>query len=133
LVFVHGGAFIAGSSHSPLIDGRRFAEHGVIVVTVNYRLGLPGFLDIPGAPANRGLADVIAALDWVHRNIAAFGGDRTNVTLGGHSAGSILTAAALVSPDSAGLFQHAIMQSGAALRRSPRSRRQSCAKPRPRP
>ena len=112
LVFLHGGAFIAGSSHSPLIDGRRFAEHGVIVVNVNYRLGLAGFLDLPGADPNRGLADVLAALRWVRRNIAAFGGDPTNVTLAGHSAGAILTGAAIASPESAGLFHRAIMQSG---------------------
>jgi para-nitrobenzyl esterase len=112
LVFVHGGAFIAGSSHSPLIDGRRFAEHGVIVVTVNYRLGLPGFLDLHDAPRNRGLADVLAALRWVRRNIATFGGDPTNVTLAGHSAGAILTAGAIAAPEAAGLFHRAIMQSG---------------------
>ena len=112
MVFVHGGAFIAGSSHSPLIDGRRFAEHGVIVVTVNYRLGLPGFLDLDGAPRNRGLADVLAALGWVRHNIATFGGDPTNVTLAGHSAGAMLTAAAIAAPEAAGLFHRAIMQSG---------------------
>ncbi|HEU5331676.1 MAG TPA: carboxylesterase family protein [Actinocrinis sp.] len=111
-VYVHGGAFIAGSSRSPLIDGRRFAEHGVVVVTVNYRLGLAGFLDVDGAPRNRGLADVIAALRWVQRNIAAFGGDPANVTLAGHSAGAFLTAAAIASPDTGGLFRRAIMQSG---------------------
>jgi para-nitrobenzyl esterase len=112
LVFVHGGAFLAGSSHSPLIDGRGFAERGVIVVTVNYRLGLAGFLDLPGAHPNRGLADVLAALGWVRRNIAAFGGDPANVTLAGHSAGAMLTAAAIASPDARGLFQRAIVQSG---------------------
>lgn len=112
LVFLHGGAFIAGSSHSPLIDGRRFAEQGVVVVNVNYRLGLAGFLDLPGAHPNRGLADALAALRWVRRNIAVFGGDPTNVTLAGHSAGAMLTAAAIASPESAGLFHRAIMQSG---------------------
>lgn len=112
LVFVHGGAFIAGSSYSPIFDGRSFARNGVIVVSVNYRLGLPGFLDIPSAHPNRGLADVLAALAWVRRNIAVFGGDPSNVTLAGHSAGAILTAAALASPHSEGLFHRAIMQSG---------------------
>lgn len=62
LVFLHGGGFLAGSSYSPLLDGRRFAENGVLVVTDNYRLGIAGFLDLPGAPANRGLLDVFAAL-----------------------------------------------------------------------
>lgn len=112
LVYVHGGAFIAGSAHSPLIDGRRFAEHGIVVATVTYRLGPAGFLEVEGAPRNRGLADVIAALGWVKRNIAAFGGDPANVTLAGHSAGAFLTAAAVASPDTGGLFRRAIMQSG---------------------
>lgn len=112
LVYLHGGAFVAGSAHSPLIDGRRFAEHGIVAVTVTYRLGLAGFLDLPDAPRNRGLADVLAALRWVGDNIAAFGGNPANVTLGGHSAGAILTAAAIASPDAGGLFHRAIMQSG---------------------
>jgi para-nitrobenzyl esterase len=112
LVFVHGGAFVAGSSHSPLMDGRHFAEQGIVTVTVNYRLGLAGFLDLPDAPPNRGLADVLAALRWVKDNIATFGGDPANVTLGGHSAGAMLTAAAIASPETGGLFQRAIMQSG---------------------
>ena len=111
LVFLHGGGFLAGSSYSPLLDGRRFAENGVLVVTLNYRLGIAGFLDLPGAPANRGLLDVFAALEWVQRNIAAFGGDPSRVTLGGHSAGATLVAAA-VAVGRSGLFQRAIMQSG---------------------
>ena len=112
LVFLHGGAFIAGSSYSPLFDGSGFARDGIVVVSVNYRLGLAGFLDVPSAHPNRGLADVLAALAWVRRNVAAFGGDPSKVTLAGHSAGAILTAAALASPRSTGLFQRAIMQSG---------------------
>ena len=111
LVFLHGGGFLAGSSYSPLLNGRRFAEHGVVVVTVNYRLGIAGFLDLPGAHPNRGLSDVFAALGWVQRNIAAFGGDPNRVTLGGQSAGATLTAAAIAAAPS-GLFHRAIMQSG---------------------
>jgi para-nitrobenzyl esterase len=112
LVFLHGGGFVAGSSYSPLLDGRRFAENGVLVVTVNYRLGIAGFLDLPGAPANRGLLDVFAALRWVQRNIGAFGGDPNQVTLGGQSAGATLTAAAIAAADQPVLFHQAIMQSG---------------------
>jgi para-nitrobenzyl esterase len=112
LVFLHGGAFVAGSAHSPLLDGSRFARHGVVVVTVNYRLGIAGFLDIPDAYPNRALADVLAALAWVNRNIAAFGGDPRRVTLAGQSAGAMLTAAAIASPDATGLFCRAVMQSG---------------------
>ena len=112
LVFLHGGGFLAGSSYSPLLDGRRFAEDGVLVVTVNYRLGIAGFLDLPSAAPNRALADVFAALAWVQRNIAAFGGDATNVTLAGQSAGATLTAAAIASEPGSAVFHRAIMQSG---------------------
>jgi len=112
LVFLHGGGFLAGSSHSLILDGRRFAEDGIVLVTINYRLGIPGFLDLPTALPNRGLADALAALAWVQRNIASLGGDPTNVTLAGQSAGATLTAAAVASPDAEGLFRRAIMQSG---------------------
>ncbi|MBO8200852.1 carboxylesterase/lipase family protein [Streptomyces smyrnaeus] len=112
MVFVHGGGFVAGSTRSPLYDGSRFARDGVVLVTVNYRLGIPGFLDLPGAPRNRGLLDVLAALRWVRENIAAFGGDPGNVTLFGQSAGATLTGAALAHPASTGLVRRAIVQSG---------------------
>lgn len=112
LVFLHGGGFLAGSSHSPILDGRRFAEDGILVVTVNYRLGIAGFLDLPSALPNRGLADALAALAWVQHNITEFAGDPANVTLAGQSAGATLTAAAVASPDARGLFHRAIMQSG---------------------
>ncbi|MEU2085368.1 carboxylesterase family protein [Streptomyces albus] len=112
MVFVHGGGFVAGSNRSPLYDGSRFARDGVVLVTVNYRLGIPGFLDLPGAPRNRGLLDVLAALRWVRQNIAAFGGDPGNITLFGQSAGATLTGAVLADPASAGLVRRAIVQSG---------------------
>ncbi len=83
LVFVHGGGFVAGSGRAPLYDGEGFASSGVVLVTVNYRLGVAGFLDLPGAPPNRGLLDVAAALRWVRRHATAFGGDPDNVTLFG--------------------------------------------------
>ncbi len=75
MVFVHGGGFVAGSTRSPLYDGTAFARDGVVLVTVTYRLGITGFLDLPGAVANRGLLDVVAALSWVQANIEGFGGD----------------------------------------------------------
>jgi para-nitrobenzyl esterase len=81
-------------------------------VTVTYRLGVIGFLDMPGAPSNRGLLDVRAALQWVRTHVDAFGGDPDNVTLFGQSAGATLVGALLATPGSAGLFQRAIMQSG---------------------
>ncbi|MEU8953554.1 carboxylesterase family protein [Streptomyces sp. NPDC048518] len=115
MVFVHGGGFVAGSTRASLYDGAGFARDGVVLVTVNYRLGVAGFLDLPGAPRNRGLLDVLAALRWVRENIAAFGGDPERVTLFGQSAGATLTAAAVAAPESRGLVRRAIVQSGSGL------------------
>jgi para-nitrobenzyl esterase len=115
IVFVHGGGFVTGSTRSPLYDGTAFARDGVVLVTLNYRLGVPGFLDLPGAPRNRGLLDVIAALRWVRENIAAFGGDPGNVTLAGQSAGATITAGVLATPEADGLFRRAVVQSGNGL------------------
>ncbi|MDT7799139.1 MAG: para-nitrobenzyl esterase [Actinomycetota bacterium] len=115
LVFVHGGGFVTGSTRSPLYDGTAFARDGVVLVTVDYRLGVPGYLDLPGAPGNRGLLDVVAALRWVRENIAAFGGDPGNVTLAGRSAGATIAAGVLATPEANGLFRRAIVQSGNGL------------------
>jgi para-nitrobenzyl esterase len=115
MVFVHGGGFVAGSTRSALYDGSAFARDGVVLVTLNYRLGVAGFLDLPGAPANRGLLDVVAALRWVRENIAAFGGDPDNVTLFGQSAGATITGGVLATPEAAGLFRRAVVQSGSGL------------------
>ncbi|MEU0940704.1 carboxylesterase family protein [Embleya sp. NPDC005971] len=115
MVFVHGGGFVAGSTRSAMYDGSAFARDGVVLVTLNYRLGISGFLDIPGAPANRGLLDVVAALGWVRENISAFGGDPGNVTLFGQSAGATVVAGVLATPAAAGLFRRAIVQSGSGL------------------
>ena len=95
---------------------------GVVLVTVTYRLGVIGFLDLPDAPPNRGLLDVIAALRWVQDNVAAFGGDPGNVTLFGQSAGATITAAALATPEAAGLVRRVIVQSGNGPVRSTGSR-----------
>lgn len=112
MVFVHGGGFVAGSNRATLYDGSRFARDGVVLVTVNYRLGIPGFLDLPGAPPNRGLLDVLAALRWVQQNIGTFGGDRDNVTVFGQSAGATITGALLSDPATRGLVRRMIIQSG---------------------
>jgi para-nitrobenzyl esterase len=115
MVFVHGGGFVSGATQSPLCDGTAFAGDGVVLVNVTYRLGIVGFLDLPDAPPNRGLLDVLAALDWVRANIATFGGDPDNVTLFGQSAGATLVGAILARPDTARVVRRAIMQSGNGL------------------
>ncbi|WP_069761373.1 carboxylesterase/lipase family protein [Streptomyces sp. LUP47B] len=115
MVFVHGGGFVAGSTRSAMYDGSAFARDGVVLVTLNYRLGIAGFLDLPGAPANRGLLDVVAALRWVRENIAGFGGDPDNVTLFGQSAGATIVGGVLATAEATGLFRRAIVQSGSGL------------------
>src|SRR6478609_2871606 len=115
MVFVHGGGFVTGTPNDPLFDGARLAQAGLIVVTVNYRLGALGWLAHPalseGGSGNYGLMDQIAALHWVHDNIAAFGGDPTNVTLFGSGAGATSIALLMLSEQSRDLFQKAILQS----------------------
>ncbi|QKV96375.1 carboxylesterase/lipase family protein [Streptomyces sp. NA02950] len=112
MVFVHGGGFVSGTGRAPLYDGTSFARDGVVLVTLNYRLGAPGWIDLPGAPRNRGLLDVIAALRWVREHIAEYGGDPGRVTVFGQSAGAMIVSALLVTPEAAGLFHRAISQSG---------------------
>lgn len=117
LVWVHGGAFTAGSGTMPWYNGSRLVAHGdVVVVTFNYRLGALGFLALDAFPGsgNNGLRDQVAALEWVRDNVAAFGGDPGNVTLFGESAGAMSIGALLGAPAAAGLFHRAILQSGAA-------------------
>ncbi|MFF7653229.1 carboxylesterase/lipase family protein [Streptomyces sp. NPDC007983] len=112
MVFVHGGGFLTGTGQAPVFDGTSFARDGVVLVTLNYRLGAPGWLDLPDAPRNRGLLDVIAALRWVREHIAEFGGDPDRVTVFGQSAGGMIVSALLVTPEASGLFRRAISQSG---------------------
>ena len=114
MVFVHGGGFLSGSTRSPLYDGAPFARDGIVFVSVTYRLGLIGFLDLPDAPSNRGLLDVLAALQWVRANAEAFGGDPANVTLFGQSAGATLTTAAMTTAGAGDLLRRVIVQSGNA-------------------
>jgi para-nitrobenzyl esterase len=122
MVWLHGGAYILGSSSQPLYDGRRLASSGdVVVVTVNYRLGALGFLDLSSFntsqrrfDSNIGLRDVLAALGWVRDNIAVFGGDPEKVTLFGESAGAGIVTTLLATPAAEGLFAGAIAQSSPA-------------------
>lgn len=113
MVWIHGGAFVLGSGSDPSHDGERLARsHDVVVVTINYRLGALGFLAAEGVPANLGLRDQVAALEWVRGHIAAFGGDPANVTVFGQSAGAMSTVCLLAVPAARGLFHRAIVQSG---------------------
>jgi len=113
LVWIHGGYFSNGSGAVSQYDGSRFAQHGVVCITMNYRLGAEGFLFVEGAPANRGLLDQVAALRWVRANVEAFGGDPKRVTIAGESAGGSSVATLMTMPGAAGLFRRAIAQSGA--------------------
>jgi len=112
MVFIHGGGFVLGSKDASVQDGASFARDGVICVSINYRLGVEGFLPIPGVPTNLGLRDQIFALQWVRNNIAAFGGDPANITIFGESAGGMSVANLVASPLAKGLFRRAIVQSG---------------------
>lgn len=112
MVFIHGGGFIVGSKDAPVHDGTAFARSGVVCVAINYRMGIDGFLPVPGAPTNLGLRDMLFALAWVQRNIAAFGGDPARVTVFGESAGAMAIADLVTSPLAKGLFAQAIVQSG---------------------
>jgi para-nitrobenzyl esterase len=111
MVWIHGGGYMYGWSGDPLFDGRVLARDGVVVVTFNYRVSAEGFGHFQGAPANRGLLDQVAALRWVHDNIAAFGGDPDRVTAFGESSGAGSIAALMTMPSAAGLFHRAIAQS----------------------
>ncbi|MFI6938317.1 carboxylesterase/lipase family protein [Streptomyces sp. NPDC050418] len=115
MVWIHGGSLRNGSAALDVYDGRAFARDGVVLVSLNYRLGIEGFGVFPDAPANLGLRDQIAALTWVRENIEAFGGDPENVTVFGESAGGISIAALLTSPHARGLFRRAVIQSGAPM------------------
>ena len=118
--WIHGGALVTGSSRETLYEGRKLAERGVIVVSINYRLGVLGWLAHPGLSAespahisgNYGLMDQIRALQWVRTNIGAFGGDPANVTIAGESAGALSVLYLMSSPAAHGLFAKAISESG---------------------
>ncbi|MFF6905548.1 carboxylesterase/lipase family protein [Streptomyces sp. NPDC012389] len=123
LVWIHGGSLLHGSSAVPVYDGSAFARDGVVLVSVNYRLGVEGFGLFPDAPANRGLLDQLAALEWVRDNIAGFGGDPDRVTVAGESAGAVSIGALLATDRAAGLFRRAVLQSGAPAALTPEAAR----------
>lgn len=123
MLWLHGGANAGGTGAGPLYNSGTLVQHGVLLVTVNYRLGVFGFFAHPGltsesqhkSSGNYGLMDQIAALQWVKKNIANFGGDPDNITVFGQSAGAQDTSVLMVSPLAKNLFQHAILESGSAL------------------
>jgi len=122
LVYIHGGAYTSGSGTVPVYNGANLAKQGIVVVTINYRLGALGFLAHPeltaaqgGASGNYAIADQIEALRWIQRNIAAFGGDPARVTISGQSAGGGSVLALLASPQAKGLFRGAIVQSAPGM------------------
>lgn len=115
MVWIPGGGSMSCDNNDPRFDGTSFARDGIVLVTINYRVNVDGFLKIPGATANIALRDMIFALRWVQDNIAAFGGDPDNVTVFGQSAGATHITSLLASPLSRGLFRRAILQSPAAL------------------
>ncbi|MFD0364806.1 carboxylesterase/lipase family protein [Nocardia sp. GCM10030253] len=112
MVWIHGGAFVRGSNARAIYDGAAFARDGIVMVSINYRLGISGFAAVANAPLNRGLHDQLFALQWVQENIESFGGDPNNVTVFGESAGGMSVAMLLASSRSRGLLHRAIMQSG---------------------
>ena len=125
MVWIHGGGFSGGSGTVPLYDGEELAKKGIVVVTINYRLGIFGFLAHPelnressdSTSGNYGVLDQIAALEWVKKNISAFGGDPENITIAGQSAGAFAVNALVASPKAKGLFHKAIAQSGGMFNR----------------
>jgi para-nitrobenzyl esterase len=127
MVWIHGGAFTGGSGTVPLYDGEEMAKKGVVFITINYRLGVFGFLAHPELSAesplktsgNYGILDQIESLKWISRNIDAFGGDPGNVTIAGQSAGSFSVNALMVSSLAKGLFHRAIGESGGMFSGSP--------------
>lgn len=122
-VWIHGGGYTEGSTAVPVYDGENLAKRGIVVVTINYRLGVLGFLAHPdltkesdrNASGNYGTLDQIAALEWVRDNIAAFGGDPKRVAIGGQSAGSSSVHNLVATPLAKGLFQRAIAESGSSV------------------
>jgi para-nitrobenzyl esterase len=120
MVWIHGGTLIWGSGHSKMYDGQAFAKRGVVLVSINYRLGVLGYLAHPAlsqespddTSGNYGLLDQIQALQWVRDNIASFGGDPRNVTIFGESAGALSVEYLLASPRARGAFDKAIVESG---------------------
>ncbi|TPW77453.1 carboxylesterase/lipase family protein [Schumannella soli] len=121
MVWVHGGSYVHGSNALDGYDGTAFARDGVVLVSVNYRLGPEGFSVLEDAPLNLGLADLAAALRWVRAEIGAFGGDPARVTVFGESAGGVAISALIAAPNARDLFDRAIVQSGMLSGQTPES------------
>ncbi|MDQ6902995.1 MAG: carboxylesterase family protein, partial [Bacteroidota bacterium] len=123
IIWIYGGGFSSGGTGCPIYDGEAMAKKGIVFVSVNYRVGIFGFFAHPqltkesghNASGNYGLMDQIAGLEWVRKNIAAFGGDPDNVTIAGQSAGSMSVNCLVASPLCKNLFKHAIAESGASF------------------
>src|ERR1035437_9389429 len=122
MFWIHGGGYSGGSSSGPRHNGDFLPLKGVVLVTINYRLGVFGFLatadlakEADGATGNYGLRDQVAALQWVKQNIKNFGGDPGNVTIFGESAGSFAVSTLMAAPSARGLFHKVIGESGAAF------------------
>jgi para-nitrobenzyl esterase len=134
-VWIHGGGFTGGEAFAPIFDGTEFAKAGMVVVTVAYRLGVLGFMDMGpllgmtyAGSGNNALRDLICALEWVKKNVAAFGGDASRVTVGGESAGAKLTDILMGVPAAQGLFAQMISESGGAERVWPAANAAAVAK-----
>ncbi len=120
LLWIHGGALERGTAALPLYDGTAFARAGIVFVSINYRLGSEGFSVLDGAPRNLGLRDAAAALDWVHAEVGAFGGDPARITVMGESAGGAIVAGLLAREESRPLISRAIIESGPLEAQTPR-------------
>ena len=120
MVWIHGGSLAHGSNALSAYDGTTFARDGIVFVAINYRIGVEGFSVLEGADANPGLHDALAAIEWVHREIAAFGGDPARITVAGQSAGGNVIAALLASGRLDGVVAGAIIQSGPPSAQSPK-------------
>ncbi|BBZ74973.1 carboxylic ester hydrolase [Mycolicibacterium anyangense] len=114
-VWFYGGSFAMGNTAEDIFDGSTFARDGIVYVSANYRVGIEGFTHFPDAPDNRGLHDQILALQWVHDNIASFGGDPNQVTIGGESAGSMSVSTLATTRFAGKLFQRVICESGIGI------------------
>ncbi len=124
MVWFHGGGFAYGSGQWPMYDGTNLAEQDVVIVSVNHRLSVFGYLDLPEVEGsgNAGMLDLVAALEWVRENITAFGGDAGNVTIFGESGGGAKVSYLLAMPVARGLFHRAVIQSGPGVKAVPRAR-----------
>ncbi len=120
-IFIHGGAYETGGSNMPLYRGENFVKNGIVYVNINYRMSIFGFMALEelqhesGTTGNYGVLDALQAVKWVHENIASFGGDPNNITVGGESAGAFTTSILMGMKEASGLFQRCILESGSVV------------------